>query len=84
MEKQLYNDTVVRSHRGAFTRAVIDSGETVDNLSERLPDLAAGLPELEGAEAMLSCCNVSLTCCQKSCRCTSTASAGNMTLWSRR
>jgi hypothetical protein len=28
---------------------VLDSGETVENLSERLQDLAVGLPELEGA-----------------------------------
>jgi hypothetical protein len=84
MAKELYNDTVVKSHCGAYSRAVIDSGETVDNLSERLHDLAADLPELEGAAAMLSCCNVSLTCCHKSCRCTSTASAGIMTIWSRR
>jgi hypothetical protein len=33
---------------------------------------------------MRSCCNILLTRCQKSCRCTRTASAGIMTIWSRR
>jgi hypothetical protein len=47
--KQLYNDTMVRSQRCAFTSAKLDSGETVDDLSKRLQNLAVGLPELEGA-----------------------------------
>jgi hypothetical protein len=45
MAKQLYNDTMVRSQRGAFTSANIDSGETVEDLSERLQNLAVALPE---------------------------------------
>jgi hypothetical protein len=49
MARQLYNDTMVRSQRGAFTSAKLDSGETVDDLSVRLQNLAFGLPELEGA-----------------------------------
>jgi hypothetical protein len=49
MAKQLYNDTMVRSQRGAFTSAKLDSGETVDDLSERLQNLSVGLPELEVA-----------------------------------
>jgi hypothetical protein len=49
MAKQLYNETMMRSQRGAFTNAKLDSGETVDDLSERLQNLAVGLPELEGA-----------------------------------
>jgi hypothetical protein len=49
MAKQLYNETMVRSQRGAFSSAVLDSIETVENLPERLQDLAVGLPELEGA-----------------------------------
>jgi hypothetical protein len=49
MAKQLYNDNMVRSQCGAFTSAKLDSGETVDDLSERLKNLAVGLPELEGA-----------------------------------
>jgi hypothetical protein len=49
MAKQLYNYTMVRSQRGAFTSAKLDSRETVDDLSERLQNLAVGLPELEGA-----------------------------------
>jgi hypothetical protein len=49
MAKQLYNDAMVRSQRGAFTIAKLDSGETVDDLSERLQNLAVGLPGLEGA-----------------------------------
>jgi hypothetical protein len=51
MAKQLYNDTMVRSQRSAFTSAKLDSdsGETVDDLSERLQNLAVGLQELEGA-----------------------------------
>jgi hypothetical protein len=49
MAKQLYNDAMMRSHRGAFTSAKIDCGETVDDLSERLQNLAVGLPELENA-----------------------------------
>jgi hypothetical protein len=48
MAQQLYTDTMVRSQRGAFTSAKLDSKETVDDLSERLKDLAVGLPELEG------------------------------------
>jgi hypothetical protein len=48
--KQLYNDTMVRSQRGAFTSSKLDSGETVDDLSERLQNLAVCLPELEGAD----------------------------------
>jgi hypothetical protein len=39
----------LRSQRGAFTSAKLDSGETVDDLSERLQNLAVGLPEFEGA-----------------------------------
>jgi hypothetical protein len=49
MAKQLYNGTMVRSQRGAFTSAKLDSGETIDDLSESLQNLAVGLPELEGA-----------------------------------
>jgi hypothetical protein len=49
MTKQLYNDTMMRSQRSAFTSAWLDSGETVDDLSERLQNLAVGLPELKGA-----------------------------------
>jgi hypothetical protein len=49
MAKQLYNDIMVRSQRGASTGAKIDPGETVDDLSERLHSLAICLPELEGA-----------------------------------
>jgi hypothetical protein len=49
MAKQLYNDTMMRSQPGAFTSAKLNSGETVDYLSERLQNLAVGLPELEGA-----------------------------------
>jgi hypothetical protein len=49
MAKQLYNNAIVRSQRGAFTTAKLDSGETVKDLSERLQDLAVSLPELEGA-----------------------------------
>jgi hypothetical protein len=49
LAKQLYNDTMVKSQRGSFTSAKIDSGETVDDLSERMQNLAVGLPELEGA-----------------------------------
>jgi hypothetical protein len=49
MAMQLYNDTMLRSQRDAFTNAKIDSGETVDDLSERLQNLAVGLPELECA-----------------------------------
>jgi hypothetical protein len=48
MAKQLYNDTMMRSQRSAFTSAKLDFGETVDDLSERLQNLAVGLPELEG------------------------------------
>jgi hypothetical protein len=43
MAKQLYNDTMVRSQRGAFTSAKLDSGATVDDLSERLEDLAVSV-----------------------------------------
>jgi hypothetical protein len=43
MAKQLYNDTMVRSQRGAFTSAKLDSGETVDDLSKRLQDLAVSV-----------------------------------------
>jgi hypothetical protein len=49
MATKLYSDTMVSSQRGAFTSTVLDSGATVENLSERLQDLAVGLPELEGA-----------------------------------
>jgi hypothetical protein len=49
MAKQLYNDTMVRSQRGAFTSAKLDSKETVDYLPERLQNLAVSLPDLEGA-----------------------------------
>jgi hypothetical protein len=49
MAKQLHNDTIVRSQRGAFTSVKLDSGETVDDLSERLLNLAVSFPELEGA-----------------------------------
>jgi hypothetical protein len=49
MANQLYNDTMVRSQRGAFSSAKLDSGETVEDLSERLQNLAVGLPELEGS-----------------------------------
>jgi hypothetical protein len=49
MAKQLYNDTMVRSQRGAFTSAMLDSGETIDDLSDCLQNLAVSLPELEGA-----------------------------------
>jgi hypothetical protein len=49
MAKQLYNDTMMRSQRGAFTSAKLDSGETVDDLSDRLQSLSIGLSELEGA-----------------------------------
>jgi hypothetical protein len=49
MAKQLYNDTMVRSQRSAFTSAKLDSGETIDDLSERLQNFAVDLPELEGA-----------------------------------
>jgi hypothetical protein len=42
MAKKLYNDTMVRSQRGAFTSAKLDSGETFDDLSERLQN---ALPE---------------------------------------
>jgi hypothetical protein len=49
MAKQLCNDTMVRSQRGAFTSAKLDFGETVDDLSERLQNLGVGLPEFEGA-----------------------------------
>jgi hypothetical protein len=47
--KQLYNNIMVRSQRGAYTSAKLESGETVDDLSERLQNLAVSLPELEGA-----------------------------------
>jgi hypothetical protein len=49
MAKQLYNDTKVMWQHGTFTSAKLDSGETVDDLWERLQNLAVGLPELEGA-----------------------------------
>jgi hypothetical protein len=49
MAKQLYNDIMVRSQRGTFTSAKLDSGETVDDLSQRLQNLAVGSPELKGA-----------------------------------
>jgi transcriptional regulator of aromatic amino acid metabolism len=49
MAKRLYNDTMVRSQCGAFTIGKLDSGETVDDLLERLQNLAVDLPELEGA-----------------------------------
>jgi hypothetical protein len=49
MANHLYNDTMVRSHRGAFTSAKLDSGKTVDDLSERLQNLVVGLPKFEGA-----------------------------------
>jgi hypothetical protein len=49
MAKQLYNYTMVRSQRGAFISAKLDSKDTVDDLSDRLQNLAVGLPELEGA-----------------------------------
>jgi hypothetical protein len=39
---------MVRSQRSAFTSAKFDSGETVDNLSDRLQNLAVSLPELKG------------------------------------
>jgi hypothetical protein len=40
---------MVRSQRGAFTSAKLYSGETVDDLSERLQNLSVVMPELEGA-----------------------------------
>jgi hypothetical protein len=40
---------MVRSQCGAFTSVKLDSGETVDDMSERLQNLAVGLPELDGA-----------------------------------
>jgi hypothetical protein len=46
MEKYLYNDTMVRSQRGAFRNAKLDSRETIVDLSERLQNLAVGLPGL--------------------------------------
>jgi hypothetical protein len=49
MAKELYNDTMVRSQRGAFTSPKLDSVETVDDLSDRLQNLFIDLPELEGA-----------------------------------
>jgi hypothetical protein len=49
MAKQLYNDAMVKSQRGAITGAKLDSGEVEVNLSKCLQDLAVGLPELEGA-----------------------------------
>jgi hypothetical protein len=70
MEKQLYNDTMVRSQRGALTSAKLDSGETVDDLSERLQNLAVGLPELEDAAGDAVLLQLLQKRCQKSCRCT--------------
>jgi hypothetical protein len=58
MAKKLYNDTMVRSQRGAFTSAKLDAGETVDDLSKRLQHLAVGLLELEvaaGDAVLLKC-----------------------------
>jgi hypothetical protein len=49
MAKKLNNDNLARSQRSAFTSAKLDSGETVDGLSERLQNLAVGLLELEVA-----------------------------------
>jgi hypothetical protein len=50
MARKLYNDTMVRSQRGAFTSAKLDTKEAVDDKSDRLQqNLAVGLPELEGA-----------------------------------
>jgi hypothetical protein len=49
MTQNLHNDTMVRSQRGAFTSANIDSKETVDDLSERLQNLAVRLQKLEGS-----------------------------------
>jgi hypothetical protein len=75
--KQLCNDTMVMSQRGALISAKIESGETVDDLSERLQNVAVGLPELEGAAG-------DAVRLRKSSRCTRTASAGIMTTLSRR
>jgi hypothetical protein len=83
MEEQLYNDTMVRSQRGAFTSSKLYCGETVDDLSERLHSPSV-CRSLRARPAMQSCSKVSLTRCQKSCRCTRTASADIMTTLSRR
>jgi hypothetical protein len=58
MANQLHYNTMVRSQRGAFTSPKLDSGETFDDLSERLQNLAVGLLELEGAagDAVLPQC----------------------------
>jgi hypothetical protein len=55
MATKLYNYTMVRSQRGAFTSAKIESGETVVDLSELLQNLFVDLPELEvaGGDAIL-------------------------------
>jgi hypothetical protein len=45
---QLYNETMMRTRRGAFISAKLDSGEMIDDLSERVQNLAVGLPELKG------------------------------------
>jgi hypothetical protein len=52
MAKELYNDTMVSSQFDAFTSAVLDSDETVENLSKRSLDRAVGLPELEGTPVL--------------------------------
>jgi hypothetical protein len=84
MAKQLYNDTMVISKRGAFTSAKLDSEETVNDLSERLQNLAVGLPKLEVAASDAVFLQRFTDALPESCWSTRTASAGIMIIWLRR
>lgn len=49
MASRLYNTTMVQTQRSKMTATMLEPGESVGDLLERLTELSMGLPEMEGA-----------------------------------